>query len=174
VARAKRKRGQPDQVVATAPAKVLVVNDDDDACELLCRLLARAGYVADRAVSHDQALAQVAFLRPQCVVLDLSTGGIGQNLKLLDAIRSNVEPAIATSRCVLVAQGTNNQLFSWQAGIDAFMVRPFHADELLRHVAEAIARPDAERPRHRRKQLDEASAAGRQINTGSWTGTQRF
>ena len=68
-------------------------------------------------------------------------------------------PAIATSQCVLVAHGTNNQMFSWQAGIDAFLVRPFHADELLRHVAEAIARPDAERPRHRRKQLDEANAA---------------
>ena len=169
-----RKRHHDEEAEGVEPtrARVVVVSDDEDSCELLCRLLERAGYVTDRAASQEQALAQIGFLRPQCVVLDLATGGIGQNLKLLDAMRSNVDSAIAGTRCVLVAQGTNNQMFSWQAGIDAFLVRPFRAEELLNHVAEAIARPDAERPRHRRQQLDAADAAGRQVTTSSW-GTQR-
>jgi DNA-binding response OmpR family regulator len=172
VAKPKRKRHHDEEGAASASARVVVVSDDEDSCELLCRILDRAGYVTDRAASQEQALAQVGFLRPQCVVLDLATGGIGQNLKLLDAIRSNVDSQIAATRCVLVAHGTNNQMFSWQAGIDAFLVRPFHADGLLRHVEEAIARPDAERPRHRRQQLDAADAAGRQVTHSTWT-TQR-
>jgi DNA-binding response OmpR family regulator len=76
-------------------------------------------------------------------------------------IRSNADPEVAVTRCLLVAQGTSNQMFSWQAGIDAFLVRPFHAEELLAAVAEVIERPEAERPRHRRQQADEASASGR-------------
>jgi DNA-binding response OmpR family regulator len=169
----KRNRHPDEEDGAPSTAsRIVVVSDDEDACELLCRLLDRAGYVTDRASSQEHALAQLGFLRPHCVVLDLATGGIGQNLKLLDAMRSNMDAAIAATRCVLIAHGTNNQMFSWQAGIDAFLVRPFHADELLQHVAEAIARPEAERPRHRRQQLDAADAAGRQVTTSSW-GTQR-
>jgi DNA-binding response OmpR family regulator len=52
-------------------------------------------------------------------------------------------------------------MFSWQAGIDAFIVRPFHASELLGQVAEVLSRSDDERARHRRRELDAASAEGR-------------
>jgi DNA-binding response OmpR family regulator len=162
MSKVKRKRHGDEEHGDAGPSKVVVVNDDDDACELLCRILQRDGYIADRAASQEQALAQVGFLRPQCVILDLSTGGIGQNLKLLDMIRSNPDSEVAVTRCLLVAQGTSNQMFSWQAGIDAFLVRPFHAEELLTAVGDVIARPEAERPRHRRQQADEAGASGRQ------------
>jgi len=64
-------------------------------------------------------------------------------------------------RVVLVAQQSSNRLFSWQAGIDAFVARPFHADELLLQVNEVLSRPDSDRERHRRHELDAASAEGR-------------
>jgi DNA-binding response OmpR family regulator len=151
----------PAAAAAAGPARVLVVNDDEDACELLCRLLARAGYVVHRAHSPEQATMELNVVRPECVVLDLATGGIGQNLRLLDKIRSSMDPRVAAARVVLVAQQTSNRLFSWQAEIDAFVVRPFHADDLLSHVAEVLARPDSERARHRRRELDAASVEGR-------------
>jgi two-component system alkaline phosphatase synthesis response regulator PhoP len=169
MSKVKRRRHGEEDDAASGPPKVVVVNDDDDACELLCRILEREGYIADRAETQEQALAQVGFLRPQCVILDLATGGIGQNLKLLDMIRSNPDSGVAVTRCLLVAQGTSNQMFSWQAGIDAFLVRPFHADELLRLLDEVIARPEAERPRHRRQQADEAGASGRQSASAGWS-----
>lgn len=155
------------------PSRVLVVNDEDGAIELLSRLLGRAGYVVDRATSNDEALAALAERRPDCVVLDLSTGGIGQNLKLLDSIRSHADEKVANSRVVLVAHQSTNKMFSWQAGIDAFLLRPFHADELLSDVAEVLARPQEERARHRRRELDAASSEGRTIEVRAWD-TQRF
>jgi CheY-like chemotaxis protein len=151
----------------------LVVNDEEGAIELLARLLDRAGYVVDRATTHDDALDRLAEGRPDCVVLDLATGGIGQNLKLLDTIRSHVDDKVAGSRVVLIAHQSSNQLFSWQAGIDAFLLRPFHADELLRDVADVLGRPDEERARHRRRQLDAATTGGRTISVRAWD-TQRF
>ena len=160
-----RKATKPDQTTDAAfgggAAHILVVNDDDGACELLARLLANAGHRVDRAHNADQALAQLNFGPVDCIVLDLESGGIGANLKLLDTIRSSMSKATAGVRVVLVAQATSNRMFSWQAGIDAFVVRPFHANELVAQVAEVLLRPDAERARHRRKELDAASAEGR-------------
>ena len=116
-----------------------------------------------RAAAHnaEQALGQLSVGRVDCVVLDLATGGIGQNLKLLDTIRSAMAGNVSGVRVVLVAQQTSNRMFSWQAGIDAFVVRPFHANELLGQIAEVLSRPDNERARHRRRELDAASAEGR-------------
>jgi DNA-binding response OmpR family regulator len=153
---------------------VLVVNDDDGASELLSRVLATASYVVDAALSHDEAMRALSGEeKPDCILLDLATGGIGQNLKLLDAVRNHVDGTVATARVLLVAHQTNNRLFSWQAGIDGFLLRPFHADELLREVAEVLGRPDDEREQHRRQQLDAASSQGRTVEARPWD-TQRF
>src|SRR5258705_6573084 len=100
----------------TGPAQLLVVNDDDAACELLCRLLAAAGHRVQRAHNGDQALSHINVTKFDCIVLDLSTGGIGANLKLLDTIRSSMQSAVSGVRVVLVAQQTSNRMFSWQAG----------------------------------------------------------
>src|SRR3954454_12806681 len=160
-----RRATKADQPAGAAfekgPAHLLVVNDDDNACELLCRLLASAGHRVQRALNADQALSQLNLRGIDCVILDLTTGGIGQNLRLLDTIRQSMNPDVAKVRVVLVAQQTSNRMFSWQAEIDAFVVRPFHINELLTQVAEVLARPDTERARHRRRELDAASAEGR-------------
>jgi two-component system, OmpR family, alkaline phosphatase synthesis response regulator PhoP len=140
------------------PAHILVINDDENACELLVRLLARAGHDVQRAHNADQALAQLSVGRVECVVLDLASGGIGRNLKLVDTIRSSVTKSISDVRVVLVAQQSSSRLFSWQAGIDAFVARPFHANEFLAQVSAALSRADSERERHRRQELDAASA----------------
>ena len=155
------KTEHPTLDVAVGRKQILVVNDDEHACELLCRLLVNAGHSVQRAHNGEQALGQLSVGRVDCVVLDLATGGIGQNLKLLDTIRSAMTSSVSGVRVVLVAQQTSNRMFSWQAGIDAFIVRPFHANELLGQIAEVLTRSDDERARHRRRELDAASAEGR-------------
>jgi DNA-binding response OmpR family regulator len=156
------KSDHPTTGVAAADQNhILVVNDDEDSCELLCRLLENAGHNVARAHNSEQAMGQLSMGKIDCLVLDLATGGIGQNLKLLDTIRTSTRTGVSQVRVVLVAQQTSNRMFSWQAGIDAFIVRPFHASELLGQVAEVLSRSDDERARHRRRELDAASAEGR-------------
>lgn len=159
--RATKTEHEPGAAFEPGPAHILVVNDDEASCELVCRLLSNAGHAVQRAHNSEQALGQLAVSKVDCVVLDLATGGIGQNLKLLDTIRSSVTSAIASVRVVLIAQQTSNRMFSWQAGIDAFIVRPFHANDLREQLSEVLSRPDNERARHRRRELDAASAEGR-------------
>jgi DNA-binding response OmpR family regulator len=154
-----RRGKKQEPVVPSGPSRVLVVHDEPDGCELLVRLLARAGHEADRAHDFLEMSDKLTHPRPaDCVVLDVSVGGIGGNLKLLDAIRGHHDPTVAGMRVVLVSTTASNAIFSWQAGIDEFVVRPFHSVDLIAAVASAIARPDDERPRYRRQRLDTIGA----------------
>jgi DNA-binding response OmpR family regulator len=159
MARGKSKTLEAGAVKAEAGVnpKVLVVNDEEGSCELVCRLLTEAGYPVERAANPDQALSIIDVLRPGCVVLDLSAGGIARNLQVLDGIRTQLDRNVASMRVVLVAHQTSTRMFSWQAGTDAFLVRPFHADELIAAVADVLARPDTERVRFRRQEAAAAS-----------------
>jgi DNA-binding response OmpR family regulator len=164
------RRGKHDTEPAgrSGPAHILVVNDDLDGCELLCRVLEQAGYAVGRAHDQSEAVGKVSDAPPDCVLLDLGAGGIGTNLKLLDALRTSNSPAVASVRVVLATAQTHNRMFSWQAGVDAFLLRPFHVNDLLRDIADVLDRPDDERARHRRSQLTEATATGRSTESRPW------
>jgi DNA-binding response OmpR family regulator len=154
-----RRGKKQEPVIPSGPSRVLVVHDEPDGCELLVRLLNREGHETDRAHDFLEMSDKLTHPRPaDCVVLDVSVGGIGGNLKLLDAIRGHHDPVVAGMRVVLVSTTASNAIFSWQAGIDEFVIRPFHSDTLVAAVASAIARPDEERPRYRRQRLDAVGA----------------
>jgi DNA-binding response OmpR family regulator len=167
----RRRRHERDTGSGHA-AHVLVVNDDDGAAELLVRLLTRAGYDVERATDQLDARARLIATVPDVAVLDLG-GGVGTSLKLLDSIRSHTDPGVANLRVVLLANQASNRMFSWQSGVDAFLVRPFHADDLLRDVAQVLDRNEEERTRHRRARLAEARTDGRTIEPRPWE-TQSF
>jgi DNA-binding response OmpR family regulator len=164
--RRRRDEADPD---AGAPPRVLVIGDDEGSTELESRILAAQGYDVRRGVlGGDDAAAEIASFRPHCTVLDLSDGGIGSNLKVLDGIRAHHDPSVANARVVFVAAHGHNRMFSWQAGVDGFVSRPFHGDELLTEVADAVTRSDEERAPHRRHQLDAARAQGRARDEKPW------
>lgn len=134
------------------PPTVLVVTDDDGARELLVKFLAQAGFDADGARGADTLVKMNEHL-PRCVVLDMASGGVGSSLKVLDQIRTHDDRRINTSRVVLCAPSPKNRTFSFQSGADAFVVRPFHINDLIAHIVDVIDRPQDERARHRRDQL---------------------
>jgi len=138
------------------PNQLLVVNDDTDASELLSRLLAREGYRVATSNSIDGTLTKMLELLPRGVVLDLTQGGVGSNLKLLENIRHHSDERVSTARVILVARQAANRVFSFQSGADAFLVRPFHAKDLLEAVEKVLAMPFNELPQHRRAELDRA------------------
>lgn len=135
------------------PPSVLVANDDQDACELLVRFLGQAGFYADGAANDIQVMSRMVDHLPRCVVLDMTGGGVGSSLKILDQIRSHDDRRISSARVVLCALSPRNRTFSFQSGADAFLVRPFHVSDLVAQIHDVIARPQDERARHRRDEL---------------------
>jgi DNA-binding response OmpR family regulator len=164
--------GPADQIVAgdyddyDAPV-VLAINDDPDACELLARILTRSGYAVGLSYAAHDAFEQIVELSPDCVVLDLASGGVGPNLQVLDHIRRSPDPNVAHTRVVLVSREPNSRLFSWQAGVDAFLTRPFHMDELVGSVNDVVQRPEAERALYRRTEADRARS-GAPLPAKAW------
>ncbi|HUS62584.1 MAG TPA: response regulator [Acidimicrobiales bacterium] len=135
------------------PASVLVVNEDAAARELLVRFLGQAGFTVSGASGDKDALARMTEELPRCVVLDMQAGGVGSSLKVLDQIRTHHDRRINTARVVLCAPGRTNRGFSFQSGADAFLVRPYHLNDLIEHVTDVITRPQDDRARHRRDEL---------------------
>ncbi len=135
------------------PANVLVVNDEPDARELLVRFLGQAGFLTDGAGSDSEAMWRMVQHLPRCVVLDMQAGGVGSSLKILDQIRSHDDSRVSSARVVLCAPSPKNRSFSFQSGTDAFLVRPFHINDLVAQVTDVLDRPHHQRAAHRRDEL---------------------
>ena len=142
------------------PHHLLVVNDDEAGCEIVSRILESKGFTATRAHEHAEAL--LALGRDggsfHGVVLDFTSGGTSTSLKLLDSIRHGDE-AHRNLPVVILSASANNRLFAYQSGVDAFLVRPFHADELEHELRAVLARSDEEREAHREHELESARSA---------------
>ena len=137
-----------------AGSTVLVAGDVGDANELLSRVLASHGYRAVTAGSVDAGVARAVEELPRVAVIDLSTRGIGSSLQLLDAIRSNDDERVRRIRTIVVARSRSNRTFSFQSGADGFLLRPFHANDLLEMIEQVTAVPEDELPVHRRRMID--------------------
>jgi DNA-binding response OmpR family regulator len=142
-----------DGVDRRDPPTVLIVNDERDACEMLVRFLGHAGFSTVGAHSDLEAMSMIYSRLPRAVVLDMTTGGVGSSLKILDQVRSSDDRRVQTARVVLCASSPKNRLFSFQSGADGFLVRPFHLYDLLGQVHDVLDRPHDERARHRRDEL---------------------
>lgn len=151
-----RKKGRQENEERRGPSMVLVVGDDAGSNELLSRLLNARGFRTAKATTPEEAMSRVGELLPRCVILDLAAGGIGSNLRVLESIRASGDRKISQTRVVLVARSTNNRGFSFQSGVDAFLVRPFHADELVEAVDESLKRLPEDRADFRRQNFVEA------------------
>jgi DNA-binding response OmpR family regulator len=149
----RRKEDVWDGTERRSPPVVLVVNDDEDACEMLVRMIGAKGYRTIGATTAEDATGHLVAELPRCIVLDLEGGGVGTNLKVLDLIRSHDDKRVSVARVVLCAASPRNRSFSFQSGADSFVVRPFHIDDLVAQIADVVDRPDKERARHRRDEL---------------------
>jgi DNA-binding response OmpR family regulator len=132
---------------------VLVVDDNADACELIARIVESAGWTATRSYSQDDALAKLDTGDPpfKAVVADFQSGGTGASLELLDAIRRNRD--IAEIPVLLLTQSDTNRMYAWESGADAFLVRPFHSDDLINEIYAVLTRSTDERDAWREEQL---------------------
>jgi signal transduction histidine kinase len=139
---AARWRSEPPQLEPNAlrGVRVLVVDDDRDACELLTVTLERWGATVSVATSAREAFAACTMIRPDVLVSDISMPGEdGYSLiRRLRAVDSDVRhvPAIALS--ALVSEEHRAQALA--AGFDLHLPKPMHIPDLIRDVAQLAGR----------------------------------
>ena len=90
-------------------------------------------------------------------IIDLAKGGTTQSVNLLESIRSQHE--LSELPIVVLTSNAKGQVFAWQSGVDGFLVRPFHADDLINEVYATLARTSEEREAYRAENLRSAEAS---------------
>lgn len=120
---------------ATAGARILVVDDDDDIREIVHVMLAREGFAVDEAANADEAMAQMAH-HPDLVILDVMMPG-RSGIELCREIRQGDTMPIlflsAKTRDVDKAEGL-------ASGGDDYLIKPFSALELVSRVKALLRR----------------------------------
>lgn len=122
--------------------KILIVDDDENICEVIKMYLETTGY--NVKIAHDGKAAKEEFVNfsPNLVVLDMMLPGI-DGMEVLKWIRkdSNV-PVI-----MLTAKGeTFDKVLALEIGADDYVVKPFEPKELLARVKAVMRRYSGEEP----------------------------
>lgn len=124
--------------------RVLVVDDNEDAAEMLALMLKQAEYDTSQASDGPSALAAVESFTPDVVILDIGLPGMsGYDVaRVLRRQKGNELELIA-----LTGWGSReDKQKAFEAGFDVHLTKPVDANMLYRALAELDAR-DAPQPR---------------------------
>lgn len=120
----------------TTKTRVLVVDDEEDAREMLSAILSQAGFDVDEAADGFAALTKVSRYRPDVVVTDLRMPGM-TGVDLLQRIRR-----IHGDVPVILATGLETWDLCTAAeayGAVTCLIKPIELDELIWNIEMALA-----------------------------------
>jgi|SRR4051812_28472315 two-component system response regulator ResD len=117
--------------------RILVVDDDGDACELIAMVLSQAGYAVQRAAEGFEALTMAASGRPDLVLTDLQMPGMNgiELISRLHAIDGGLPVVLITG----VAETRDLCTAAESYGAVACLSKPVNLDELLWTIDCALA-----------------------------------
>ncbi|HNV03413.1 MAG TPA: response regulator transcription factor [Vicinamibacterales bacterium] len=118
------------------PARILVVDDDAELCELMKPFFERHGFALD--AEHDGVRGLVAALegRHDLIILDVMLPGI-DGIQLLRRLRrsSNVPVILLTARTDM-----DDRIQGFDAGADDYLPKPFGPEELVARIRAVLRR----------------------------------
>lgn len=126
---------QADAPVAAAPRaalrqRVLVVDDNPDAVEMMQMLLEASGYDTASAYDADSALARAGEFRPQAVLLDIGLPG-ASGYEVVRRLRALPECAGAKMIALTGYGQARDREQAMEAGFDVHLVKPVSVNALI-------------------------------------------
>ncbi|MDN4634656.1 response regulator [Sphingomonas sp. PsM26] len=118
-------------------ARIIYVEDDDVAGELVRDVLTEAGHLVGVVGHGTLAFETIAFKKPDLVILDRSLPGM-QGIDILKQLRQM--PATYLTP-ILMMTGKRGEALSDEAiaaGADDYLLKPFEPEDLVRRVARAL------------------------------------
>jgi CheY-like chemotaxis protein len=117
--------------------RILVVEDDDDARELMRRTLERHGYDVTTAADGIEAYDRALRLRPDLIITDIympAADGVHFVRRVRDTPELLVTPIIVTT-----GYGTGSATLTLSQGADAFEPKPVDPASLLRSIERLLS-----------------------------------
>jgi two-component system, OmpR family, alkaline phosphatase synthesis response regulator PhoP len=120
--------------------RILIVDDEEDICEILKFNLESEGYIVDTVNSAEEALA-LKIEKYQLFLLDVMMKGMS-GYKLADEIRKRKK--IITPIIFITAKNSeNDKLTGFSLGADDFITKPFSVKEIIARVKAVIRRAES-------------------------------
>jgi DNA-binding response OmpR family regulator len=117
--------------------KILVVDDEEDVCEILKFNLVNAGYEVDTAYSSEEALIKLA-KNFDLLLLDVMLGGIS-GFTLADVIRKELHNDVPI--IFITAKDTvDDKLKGFNVGADDYILKPFSIKEVMARIQAVLSR----------------------------------
>jgi CheY-like chemotaxis protein/two-component sensor histidine kinase len=138
---------QDPEMVALDGVRVLVVDDEADARELLARLLAERGCDVSMAGSAEEALAEIAERPYELLLTDIGMPGM-DGYELLRRVRADGQ-SLPRAIAVTAFARPQDRARALAAGFDGHLAKPLNPTQLLQMVAQIVAsaRSAVEKPR---------------------------
>jgi DNA-binding response OmpR family regulator len=136
--------GRPNNLVNMAKTgkKILIVDDEEDLCEILQYNLNNDGYETEIAHSAEEALKK-SIGEYDLLLLDIMMGPMS-GFKLADKIRKEMSNNIPI--IFLTAKDTENDLLTgFSLGADDYIAKPFSVNELTARVKAVLKRTHQEK-----------------------------
>ena len=119
-------------------AKILVVDDEEDICEILQYNLEKAGYKVKCVLGAEEALSLFASERFDLMLLDIMLGGIS-GLKLAKHLREDYKSTIPI--IFVTALDTEDDILKgFSTGGDDYIPKPFSVNEVVARVGAVLSR----------------------------------
>ena len=130
-------------MTGTGGPRLLLVEDDDSARQVLAAYLVRSGYHVDEAGTATDAMRAWDAHRADLILLDLGLPD-GDGVDVVRRVRHEATTPIV----ILSARGSErDKIAALEAGADDYLTKPFGTDELnarIRAVLRRAAGPDAD------------------------------
>jgi len=125
-------------MIASSASRILVVDDDVEACRLLAELVAAPGREVQYAQRAEDAIARARHEHFDLVISDLHLNGPKSGLDVLQAFRRATPP----SEVVLISGfgSLDTAVQAVRAGAFDYISKPFDITEIQRTVARALRR----------------------------------
>ncbi len=128
----------------TKVKRILVVDDEEDLCEILQYNLGNAGYHTDIAHSAEDAL-KLTLSSYDLILLDVMMGPMS-GFKLADRMRKEMNLNVPV--IFLTAKDTENDILTgFSLGADDYIAKPFSVNELTARVKAVMKRSKNEKAR---------------------------
>ena len=113
--------------------RILVVEDDRDIGELVCRYLEKAGFSTELVTSGRDAVNSISAKPPDLLILDLMLPHV-DGLEICRLVRAN-EKTAATPIIMLTARAEESErIVGLEIGADDYIAKPFSPNELVARV----------------------------------------
>jgi DNA-binding NarL/FixJ family response regulator len=119
--------------------RLLVVDDEPNLLRAVAACLKAENYEVSTARSGHEALMQLAESVPDLIISDIRMPGM-DGYKLARQLRGSPRTALVPIVFLTAKDETADRIEGFRAGIDAYLTKPFEADELIAVVNAILSR----------------------------------